>query len=536
MRTDKPGAELTRRSLLFGSLALAGILTAAPLTAHPAKSTLARTRSGKVRGVLKNGCHHFRGIPYGADTSGSGRFMPPRREEAWTGERDATAYGHRAPQLPQPPAFAPFQEIPIGEDCLVVNVWSRGIADGAKRPVMVWMHPGGFKVGTGADYTGDGTLTLKEDVVLVEVNHRLGVFGYLHLGDHDPKFSESGCAGMLDLVAALEWVRDNAAAFGGDAGNVTIFGESGGGAKVMTLMAMPSAAGLFHRAISESGFYLKGVERSTAKSAAETLWRNLEIPVGDVRALQRAPVDKLLKAAEGINSGPRGFSPTVGTRSLPHHPFDPTAPKISADVPYIIGVNRDETVLLRGVMSPDRDRLFSLSEQGLKEQLAKEYGQLSPETLEQLIEAYQHGMPNSSPSDRYFRITSDEMMRGPSILAAERKAMLGAAPAYLYYFTWAGATFMGHTASHHGTEQAFTFDRFDDPTSPIKPTPQLRILADQMRGAWGAFARTGNPNHSGMVEWSLYNTSERPTMVFDTPTKLVSDPEAKLRLAIQPLL
>jgi para-nitrobenzyl esterase len=430
-------------------------------------------------------------------------------------------------------------EGPMSEDCLALNIWTPRGDPAAKRPVMVWLHPGGFSGGAGYQYTGDGNLARKGDIVQVEVNHRLNVFGYLQLAGLDEGYADSGNVGMLDLVLALEWVRDNIEAFGGDPDNVTIFGESGGGAKVSTLMAMPAAQGLFHKAIAQSGFALRMVEPDAATANAERLLAELGLAPDRVGELQDVPTERLLGAFQAIRSGPgRGFAPVVDGRALPRHPWTPDAPPGSADVPLMLGCTRDETTILLGMLGPDPDAMFQLEEGDMRRRLAERL-ETDEATTASIVETYRAALspappaPPASPSDVYFRATSDHMMRVPSILQAERKAVQPGAPAWLYLFTWESPFMSGRMKAHHGAELPFVFDTIEANADRIGGAgPDRRALADQMLAAWSRFAHTGDPNHPGLPAWQPYSLTERDTMLFDMPSQLASDPYGSTREAM----
>ncbi len=421
-------------------------------------ATVIETTAGKVRGYERNGIYIFKGIPYGASTSGERRFMPPVAPIPWVGIRNALAYGRICPQEDSAhfdfdgKNLAPHDEdafllhrgsaiwVP-GEDCLRVNVWTPEINGSHKRPVMVFMHGGGYSGGCAHDllsYEGE-SLARNHDVVLVNHNHRLNVYGYLNLeaiGGDD--FAQSANIGMLDIVAVLEWVRTHIATFGGDPENVTIFGQSGGGGKVAMLLAMPGAQGLFHRAIIESGPFLRALTPDYSQQVAEALLDQLGLSRSQIRALQRVPVDRLSGAAvEAMKKVPRpttahrgfgdsGWGPTVDGRSLPVHPFDPVAPAISANVPLITGTNLNESV--SGLDRPDANRMTG-------DEMKRRVREMFAENSDAIIAAYREEYPQETPFGIYAAIATSRW-RIPAFTQAERKAALGAAPAYSYIYAW----------------------------------------------------------------------------------------------------
>jgi para-nitrobenzyl esterase len=533
--------RLMETSLLGGAAMLAGGL---PPRIAMAAEPIADTAAGKVRGTTVDGIHIFKGIPYGASTTGANRFMPPRKPAPWQGVRDALHLGPMAPQNLNTwsPALQALWPKPVGgdpepnsEDCLVLNVWTPGLADGRKRPVMIWIHGGGFNFGSDGPYPG---LNLAKfgDVVVVGINHRLNIFGYLYLGALGGlKYADSGNAGMLDIVASLEWVRDNIQAFGGDPGNVTIFGQSGGAAKVTTLMAMPAAKGLFHRAIAQSDYDggVKAMQPTPASKIAEAIMTELGLNPNQpdqIDMLQQLPVERLIAAMNATKATTR-FAPVLDGGALPRDPFDPDAPEVSANVPLLIGTTATETTSLL-LMTGGGTDMFDLDEAGVKARIVA-LGHLEPAAADQLIALYRASYPKASPARIFFLITSDKIFRAPSIAIAERKAAQGKAPAYLYLWRWETPVLDGKFGAPHTIELPFVFHDVDNKTnSDTGSSPARYKLRDEAAGAWVAFARTGNPNHKGLPHWPAYDTETRATMIFDTPCAVENDPGKNERLAM----
>jgi para-nitrobenzyl esterase len=509
-------------------------------------SPIVETTAGKVRGSSLNGVQMFKGIHYGASTAGSMRFLPPVAAKSWTGVRDALEYGPPSPQDSAGQDLADkelqaavagsatgFGRLLLGpgtmsEDCLVLNVWTPSLPPATKKPVMFWLHGGGFAAGSDGRSWFDGSnLARKHDVVVVGINHRLNVFGYLYLAQlGGAKYADSGNAGMLDIVLALRWVRDNIANFGGDPGNVTIFGQSGGGGKVSILMAMPAAKGLFHKAIVESGSTLRVTPAATATDGAQRILDHLGLKGNQVDRLQELSMDQLLKTVREVSaSGPLPLSPVLDGHAVPRNPFDPTAPEISAGVPMLIGTNATETTLLIGGHDP---AAFSLTDASLHARLKTLYKLEDPQ-ISSLIDTYRKDQPDASPSLLFFTITSDRQMRMNAITQAERKLALGAAPAYMYYFKWQTPVLGGRLHTPHDTEMLFVFDNVAMAPTLLGRGADLQPLADKVSGAWTSFARTGDPSQKNLP-WPAYNTRDRPTMVFNDQCKIVNDPGKQERL------
>jgi para-nitrobenzyl esterase len=511
-----------------------------PLIAS-SKDAIATTTAGKVAGYVRNGIFTFKGVPYGDTTEGANRFMPPAKPKPWMGVRSSRQFGHVSPQGPRG-GWANDEEAFLfswddgiqGEDCLRVNLWTPGLGDGKKRPVMVWLHGGGFTAGSGQElrsYDGEN-LARRGDVVVVTLNHRLNVLGYLNLAAYGEKYAHSANVGMLDIVAALEWVRDNVAAFGGDPGVVTIFGQSGGGGKVSALMGMPAAKGLFHRAIVESGSVLKMGTQEKSRKLAELIVPELGVDAGSIDKLQTMPYAQLLEASTTVmrKNNPRpaggvpnirrmadmlGFTPVVDEQVLPAHPFDPTASEISADVPMIVGTTLNEFV--SAINHPEYEEMTD-------PEMVQKVETMFPGKSANIVVAFKQRTPNAKPFDIWSHIAASTM-RENAIKQCRAKTALGKAPAYLYWFTWQTPVLDGRPRAFHCAEIAFAFDNVDRCENMTGGGADARALAAKVSDAWIHFARTGDPSHPGIPKWTQFSPETVPTMIFDNKTELANNPD-----------
>jgi para-nitrobenzyl esterase len=504
---------------------------------------IVETASGRVAGAWINGVAAFKSIPYGASTAGEGRFQPPQKVAPWSGVHDATEYASKSPQSlaraarrPERAEFSgPPDPSPETEDCLALNVFTPNPSHGGKRPVMVWLHGGAFSFGSANTGRSAGDrIAAAHDVVLVSVNHRLNAFGHLYLGEiGGSDFADSGNVGILDLVLALQWVRDNIAAFGGDPANVTIFGVSGGGGKVSTLQAMPLARGLFHRAVVQSGAAVKLVEKAKATRLAGALMKELGIARSDFRKLQSVPIAKLLAAIEAAQNAVvtkpfiferSPFRPVVDGRSLQRHPFDPDAPDISADIPLMIG---DTNAEMSFYLTDDEVWHRKLDAAGFR-------ARLKPFTLqhtERVAALYEKQYPAATPAERLITVMTDLNFGNRTKLMAERKAKKGKAPAWLYSFQWRTPIFDGRMKAPHGIDPPFVFNTLDR-TNATDNGPQAKALAEKMCATWAAFARNGTPQNSSIPNWPAFSTTERATLIWDNDIRIDNNPRPEINALI----
>lgn len=510
---------MKRRTFLWLPVVAAG--AARGMTAQAARPDAApvvTTSAGRWRGSSEGGILVFKGIRYGADTSVR-RFLPPVTPQPWSGVRDALQFGAMAPQ-PSTGGRA------VSEDCLHLNVWTPALRDGAKRPVMVWFHGGAYSSGTSNEVETNGLrLSRRGNVVVVTVNHRLNAFGYLSLAEWGGRdLADSGNVGMLDLVLALEWVRDNTAEFGGDAGNVTIFGHSGGGAKAATLMAMPAAHSLFHRVMTHSGQQVTASRQATASHNARALLDALNVPPSQVDRLRTMPMEQLVK----VSRAPAYLGPVKDGRSLLRDPFDPDAPPLSAAIPMVMGNTHDETRTLIGRGDPS---LFDLTWDTLQARLEKSSPFMGSLDRGEVIVAYRRWYPEYSPVDVFFSATTDSRSWRGQVIEADRRAAqpASAAPTYVFQFDWRTPIDGGKWGAHHGLDVPFIFDNVAITPHMVGTGADIQALAARMSDAWIAFARTGNPSTPALPVWPAFDLTRRATMVFNTDTRVVDDPRGDQR-------
>jgi para-nitrobenzyl esterase len=539
-------ARLDRRTFLKRVSQTAGVAMLTNLSTArvlAADESVVEIASGKIRGRAVDGVNAFKGVPYGAPTGGRNRFMPPRKPEPWAGVRDAFDWAGHAPQYPsslkQRPELAnlsgPRDTVPESEDCLTLNLWTRGLGDGARRPVMVWYHGGAFAFGSANMPRLDGShLAANHDVVVLTVNQRLNILGHLHLADlPGEEFGASGNAGTLDMLAALQWVQTNIERFGGDPANVTIFGQSGGGAKVSTLLATPAARGLFHRAIVMSGAAIRLTERERAAKLAEAVLIKLGLTRQQLDELQMMPFERLIGAIDpavrmmGPRAAPRldryDFGPVVDGAVLPSHPFDPAAPDVSADIPMLVGGTKDE---MGSYLAPD-DKVWkrTLTEDELRARVAEVAGAAT----DRVIDLYRRLYPGASPADRLISTLTDSNFRIRTVTLADRKAAKSRAPVWLYSFDWETPVFGGRLKAFHALDVPFVFDTIDVVGSTDRGAA-AHDLARRISATWATFARTGKPDNAAIPHWPVYTEAERATLILNRECRIANDYGGETRL------
>jgi len=503
---------------------------------------IVETVSGKLRGSTHAGIHAFKGIPYGAATAGSNRLQPPRPPESWAGVREALSLGGRAPQWQGAPTrrpgmatlLGPVDTSPETEECLNLHVWTPGL-DGGKRAVMVWLHGGAFHFGSANRAVTDGAnLAQRGDVVVVAVNHRLNILGHLDLAAiGGERYAHSGNAGVLDLVAALEWVRNNIERFGGDPGNVTIFGESGGGGKVSVLLAMPKARGLFHRAVIQSGASVRVSTRERGAALAEAALQQLGVARDSLDKLQTLPVEQLIAAItpakQAVGRSPLplldryDFGPVVDGNDLPQQPCDPEPAGFSDDIPLLIGDTKDEATRFLADDDAVWDR--TLTEAQLRERLSA----IAGKEADRLFDLYRTRDPGANPAELLIAALTHGQFWIRSALFAERKSAKRAAPVYMYSLAWETPAFEGRLKAPHALDLSFVFDT-TEVAEATAGAPGARELAAIMSASWIAFARSGKPQTDASPNWPVYSADQRAVMVFDRECRTVTDPDHDARL------
>jgi len=494
---------------------------------------IVETAQGRVQGISNGGIKGFRGLHYGGDTSGRNRFMPPPPPVSWKGVREAFSVGPISPQQPASHLRAYSNIIQMdaqpggmSEDCLVLNVWTPTLDPNAKRPVMVYLHGGGFYAGSGGNPRMDGeNLARFGDAVVVTINHRLGAFGYLHLVDSGAPaaFAQSGSVGMLDIVAALRWVRENITAFGGDPSRVLVFGQSGGGRKTGFLLGMPAAKGLFHRAGIMSGAMTEAMEREVAAKAADQLLAVLGLKGADVGKLQQIPMLSLLAAqftmeetARKRGEAPRLYGPVLDGTAIPRHPFTPQASELSRDVPLICSTCLDERSY--------RLVNYDLDDAGFRAFAAKRVGAARADEVARLYRAEDPGAPAFLLQARLDTDT-DHRVRANRLL--ESKVRQGGAPAWSYLWKQPSPTYGGRYGAPHATDVG---PSLQNAYVGLTGTSAVDIaLMDQISSQWVSFAATGDPNNNRLPAWEPYSLERRATMIYDRNTRVENDPRAAFR-------
>lgn len=529
-------SKVSRRSILKSLVFSASLFYLPASCKNPDKplsiasgddNPVAKTNTGKVRGYVDKNITVFKGIPYGADTA-SRRFMAPIPPEPWIGIRQAIHFGPRAPQKYPPAKVSAAGSVadsggPVSEDCLYLNVWTPGLHDGVKRPVLVYIHGGGYVAHCANFPMYDGVnLCQQGDVVVVTLNHRLNAFGYLYLAElGGPEFADSGNVAQLDLVLALKWVRDNIIEFGGDPDRVTIFGQSGGGGKVACLMGMPSAMGLFNQAASSSGGF-GALSKKVATQNAKSVLEVLGLLPDNIQQIRTVSMERLISASKVIN-----YAPVVDGTVVPFLPFSPEAVKLSAHIPFMAGSNHDESRALIGEDNPD---LFQLTWETLKQNLKKYFFKMGNLDLSKIIALYRRLYPQYSASDVFFGATTDSRNWRSTVEMAQRRAVVPhSSETFSYELDWGSPVDGGKYKACHGLDLALMFNNVALSNRMTGTGNEAYWLAEQMSGAYLAFARNGNPSHPKIPEWPPYQLPGRATMIFDVVPKIENDPRGEER-------
>jgi para-nitrobenzyl esterase len=509
---------------------------------------VAETTSGKVRGYILRDIHHFLGVPYGADTSGANRFMPPQKPKPWTDIRPTLWWGNTAPQNMDnryASQYGSFRDHwnydDVSEDCLRLNVFTPALKDGKKRPVMFWIHGGGYTNGNAIEHDGYNgeNLARSGDVVFVSINHRLGPLGYCNLaGVGGSKYAASGNVGQLDIVAALEWVRDNIANFGGDPGNVTIMGQSGGGAKVCVLSAMPSAKGLFHKAVVLSGASVRAGDKAMAEKLGSYVLAEAGLQANEIDKLQQLPWKQYYEiatkaqrklaqeaAASGATGLRGGFSPSVDGTILPQHPFAPEPAPTAANVPMIIcSVENEQAPAWTDATLMN----ITLPEVAEKLKQRAGFGPGLGDKAMDVVTAYAKAYPDKKPVDIWSLVSSN---RSSVVTLADSKSKQ-AAPVFVTWFTWQPPLFDGRIGAFHCVDICFWFNNTDLMYTHTGGGARPRKLAERMSKSLVQFMKTGDPNGAGLTPWSKYTSTTGETLVWDDVPAMKNDPDREPRKAL----
>lgn len=508
-------------------------------TVETSPDIVVKTMEGSLRGYKKGNIFNFKGIRYAESTEKANRFMPAQPLKTWEGVRNALVYGPISPQkinagwLQQEYAFL-YQWIDgfQHEDCLRLNIWTPSITNNKKRPIMFWIHGGGFTTGSSQEhpsYDGQNICELG-DVIVVSINHRLNVFGFADLSDYGSEYASSANLGMLDIIAALKWVNRNIEFFGGDKNNVTIYGQSGGGTKVITLMAMPEAKGLFHKAISQSNSIVQVSVPEYSKKLTNLFLEELQLNKSNIKKINEIPINKILFAAAEAEKrmggkiipgmGRSGWQPVTGTTALPKHPFDPEVSNLAADIPFLVGSTRNEASA-----SIDNEQMELLDEVGLKRRIIDKY----PGLGNQLYAALRKIHPIKKPVEILSLLSAQNSI---AFLSASRKSKQDAA-VYLYMFAWHTKVLDGRPRSFHCSEIPFVFNNTDLIPTYTGGTKEAKDLGKKMALAWINFARFGNPNHNGIPKWPSFDSANGSTMIFNNDCKVENDPDGESRMLLE---
>ncbi|MGH1471417.1 MAG: carboxylesterase/lipase family protein [Cellvibrionaceae bacterium] len=517
---------MKRRAFIGGGLTMtaSGLVIPHVSFATSGKKPVVETAQGQLRGITNTrGVNVFKGIRYGASTGGKKRFMPPVSPPTWAGVRDAFEYGDQAPQAQTRLAGSE----PMSDDCLRLNVWTPKL-DNKKRPVMLWFHGGGFEAGVGSMPFYDGThIAHRGDVVVITINHRLNVFGHCYLGELlGEDFQQSGNVGFLDLIASMQWVKENISNFGGDPDNVMIYGQSGGGRKVSLNYASPLSQGLFHKGVVQSGSHLKVQTEEHANNLTENLLKELGIAKKDAIKLQSLDVNILSRVQRKVISaaGSR-FSPMLDGITFPTQPWLPSAPAISSHLPMMLGTTRTELTNQMGGI----EGIFDMNEAQAKARL-KAF--ILEDDIDEAYKIFKASRPNSNPSEVFFKIASARgYVRDQTIMAEQRVKSGSKNNTYVYRLMWRQPVEGGRRISQHSLDLPFIFDTVAALPHITGPeTEETHAMVNNMANSWIAFAKQGDPNNDSIPKWRPYDLKNRLTMMFDVPSYLENDPHKKERL------